>query len=99
MRARRRSGFVRLSCSRWRSLIWRAIAPSITDGATANHLERGRAAMEGAGEVDRNDPLPVQSISLQHLDDAKDSGGVDPELQGCRFGCGALGKREHRGAI
>ena len=39
------------------------------------------------------------AIGLRHLDHAQDAGGVDPELQGAGFGRGALGQREHRGAL
>jgi hypothetical protein len=55
--------------------------------------------VEGSRQVDRDDPLPIPSIGLQHLDDAQDSRGIDPELQGTGFGRGALGQREHGSAI
>ena len=67
--------------------------------ASAHHLERRGAAVEGAGEVDLDDPLPVGRIGFEHLDHAQDSCGVDPKLQGARLGRGALGQGEHSGAI
>jgi hypothetical protein len=67
--------------------------------ALPHHLERGGATMKGPGEVDRDDPLPIHKLRLQHLDHAQASGGVDPELQRARLGRGALGHVEHRNAI
>ncbi len=66
------------------------------EALATHHRERGGAAVKRAGEVDRDDLVPVLGRSVWDADHAHDAGAVDPELQRTGLGPGALGQREHR---